>query len=43
VGDDISVDSDVLLMTDFINIKIKSAQSFRCAYRDRMNVSKFIG
>jgi hypothetical protein len=33
VGDDISVDSDVLLMTDFINFKIKSAQSFGGAHR----------
>jgi hypothetical protein len=29
VGGDVPVDSDVLLMTDFINLKIKLTQSFR--------------
>jgi hypothetical protein len=43
VGGDVSVDSDVLLVIDFVNLKIKSAQSFRCAYSDRKCVCIFIG
>jgi hypothetical protein len=42
VGDDVPVNSDVLLMTDFVNLKIKLAQSFRCAHRDRLYVYIFI-
>jgi hypothetical protein len=42
VEDDISVDSDALLMTDFINLKIKSTQSFECAHRDRVCVYKYL-
>jgi hypothetical protein len=38
VKDDIPVDSDTLLVTDFMNIKIKSTQYFRCTYRDRLCV-----
>jgi hypothetical protein len=38
-----TVDSEMLLMTDFMNFKIKLVQSFRCAYRDRMYVYIFIG
>jgi hypothetical protein len=43
VGGDVSIDSETLLMTDFVNLKIKSAQSFEythidkvcmCVYRD---------
>jgi hypothetical protein len=33
---DVLVDSDVFLMTDFMNLKIKSTQSFRCANRDKI-------
>jgi hypothetical protein len=33
VGGDVPVDSETLLMTDFVNLKIKSAQSFGCAHR----------
>jgi hypothetical protein len=29
VGEDVSVDSDALLMIDFVNLKIKPAQSFK--------------
>jgi hypothetical protein len=29
-------------MTDFMNFKIKSAQSFRCAYNDSIYVHIFI-
>jgi hypothetical protein len=36
VRNDVTVDSEALLVTDFVNLKIKSAQSFRCAHRDRM-------
>jgi hypothetical protein len=42
IGGDISVDSDVLLVIDFVNLKIKSAQSFRCAHKDRVCVYVFI-
>jgi hypothetical protein len=42
VGGDISVDSEALLVTDFMNLKIKSAQSFRGAHRSRMCVYAFI-
>jgi hypothetical protein len=28
-----TVDSETLLVTDFMNLKIKSAQSFECAHR----------
>jgi hypothetical protein len=37
-GDDIPIDSEVVLMTDFVNFKIKPAQSFEGAHRDRMYV-----
>jgi hypothetical protein len=30
-------------VTDFMNLKIKSAQSFRCAQRGRVCVRVFIG
>jgi hypothetical protein len=37
VGDDVPVDSsETLLVTDFMNLKIKSTQSFGGAHRDRM-------
>jgi hypothetical protein len=42
VGGDVPVDSEVLLVTDFMNLKIKSAQSFRSAHRDRLCVRVFI-
>jgi hypothetical protein len=35
VGDDVSINSDVLLVIDFVNLKIKSTQSFGCAHRVR--------
>jgi hypothetical protein len=40
--DDVPVDSETLLMTDFVNLKIKPAQSFKNAHRDRMCVHVFI-
>jgi hypothetical protein len=42
VGSDVPVDSDALLVTDFINLKIKSTQSFGGAHRGRMYVCVFI-
>jgi hypothetical protein len=42
VGDDVSVDIEALLMTDFMNFKINSAQSFRDAHRNRMCEHVFI-
>jgi hypothetical protein len=42
VRDDVHVDSDVLLVTDFVNLKIKSTQYFRGAYRDRVYIHVFI-
>jgi hypothetical protein len=43
VRGDVPVDSDTLLVTDFVNLKIKSAQFFRDAHRDKMCVRVFIG
>jgi hypothetical protein len=43
VGGDVPIDSETLLVTDFMNLKIKSAQSFRNAHRDRVYVRMFIG
>jgi hypothetical protein len=42
VGGDVLVDSEAFLVTDFVNLKIKLAQSFRCAYRGRMCMRVFI-
>jgi hypothetical protein len=42
VGGDVPVDSDALLVTDFMNLKIKSTQSFRGVHRDRMCMRVFI-
>jgi hypothetical protein len=42
VGGDVPVDSDVLLVTDFMNLKIKPTQYFRSAHRDRLCVRVFI-
>jgi hypothetical protein len=43
VGDNVPVDSEALLVTDFVNLKIKPAQSFRCAHRSRVCMCVFIG
>jgi hypothetical protein len=43
VGGDIPVDSKMLLITDFIDLKIKPTQSFRCAHRNRVYMRAFIG
>jgi hypothetical protein len=42
VGGDISIDSEPLLVTDFVNLKIKLAQPFKCAHKGRMYVRVFI-
>jgi hypothetical protein len=42
VGCDVPIDSETLLLSDFINLKIKLAQSFRCVQRDRVCVRVFI-
>jgi hypothetical protein len=43
VEGDVPVDSKSLLVTDFVNLNIKSAQSFRGAHRGRVCVCVFIG
>jgi hypothetical protein len=43
VTGDVPVDSEVLLVTDFINLKIKPTQSFGVAHRGRVCVRVFIG
>jgi hypothetical protein len=42
VGDDVPVNSETLLVTDFLNLKIKPTQSFRSAHRSRVYVYVFI-
>jgi hypothetical protein len=42
VGGDIPVDSETILMINFVNFKIKSTQSFEYAYRDRVYIHVFI-
>jgi hypothetical protein len=42
VRDDVPIDSETFLMTDFMNLKIKSAQSFGGAHRGRVYVHVFI-
>jgi hypothetical protein len=37
VGGDVSVDSETLLVTDFVNLKIKPAQSFRSDHKNMMH------
>jgi hypothetical protein len=43
VGGDVPVDSEALLVTDFVNLKIKPTQSFEGAHRGRVYVRVFIG
>jgi hypothetical protein len=43
VGGDVPIDMETLLVTDFVNFKIKPAQFFGCAYRGTMCVCVFIG
>jgi hypothetical protein len=41
-GDDVSVDSEPLLLTDFVNLKIKPSQSFVCAHKGMIYICVFI-
>jgi hypothetical protein len=43
VGDDVSIDSESLFVTDFVNLNIKPTQSFRCAHINMMYLHVFIG
>jgi hypothetical protein len=43
VGDDVSIDSKTLFVTDFMNLKIKSALSFKDAHMNSLYVHIFIG
>jgi hypothetical protein len=43
VGDDVSIDSKTLFVTDFMNLKIKSAPSFKDTHINRLYVHIFIG
>jgi hypothetical protein len=38
VEGDVPIDNDALLVTDFMNLNIKSTQSFKSAYRSRVCV-----
>jgi hypothetical protein len=42
VGGDVPVNNKTLLVTDFVNLKIKLTQSFRGAHRDNIYVRVFI-
>jgi hypothetical protein len=43
IGGNVFVDSETLLMIDFVNLKIKPAQFFRGAHMGRVCVCMFIG
>jgi hypothetical protein len=43
VEGDISINSETLWVIDFVNLKIKPAQSFKYAYKDIVYVRVFIG
>jgi hypothetical protein len=40
VEGDVPIDNDALLVTDFMNLNIKSTQSFKSAYRSRVCVHR---
>jgi hypothetical protein len=42
VGYDVPIDNEMFLVTDFMNLKIKPAQSFRGVHIDRIYVYKSI-
>jgi hypothetical protein len=42
VGGDVPVDNETLLVIDFVNLKIKPAQTFGDAHRGRLSVHVFI-
>jgi hypothetical protein len=43
MGGDIPINSETFLVIDFMNLKIKSAQSFECAHKDNVCIHMFIG
>jgi hypothetical protein len=43
VGDDVPINNESFLVTDFVNLKIKLIQSFKSVYRDKSYVYIFIG
>jgi hypothetical protein len=43
VRGDVPVDNETFLMTDFVNLKIKPAQSFKCVHKVSVCVRVFIG
>jgi hypothetical protein len=43
MGGDVPIDSETLLVTDFMNLKIKPAQSFGGAHKCKVYVRMFIG
>jgi hypothetical protein len=42
VGYDVSVDNKTFLITEFVNLKIKLTQFFRCVHKNRVYVCVFI-
>jgi hypothetical protein len=42
VGDNVFIDNELLLMIDFINLKIKQAQSFKGTHKNRMCVCVYM-
>jgi hypothetical protein len=42
VGGNVTVDSETFLVIDFINLKIKSTQSFKDVHKNRVCVHMFI-
>jgi hypothetical protein len=42
VKDDVPINSEVLLVTDFVNLKIKPTQFFKGAHRSKVCVRVFI-
>jgi hypothetical protein len=42
VLDNVTIENELLLLTDFVNLKIKLNQSFKDAYKDRVYVRLFI-
>jgi hypothetical protein len=43
VGDYVLVDSELFLMTDFVNLNINLTQFFKCAHRSSVCMHIFIG
>jgi hypothetical protein len=43
VDDDVPIDCDALLVTNFVNLKIKLTHSFGCAHRGRMCICIYMG